>query len=74
MTDVPPDRPKAKFSARDLQHCAEREVRYRKHVYERKVNERKMSRSKADIEIEMMQAIAATLARMADYAEKKGPA
>lgn len=65
MTDARP------FTHRELAACAEREIRFRQRVYPRLVGERRMTQAKADLEIAMMVEIAAILARMADYAEKK---
>lgn len=45
----------------ELIACAEREVRYREHVYPRRVAKRQMSPEKADRELEMMKAIASRL-------------
>lgn len=50
MTDI--------ITASDKLACAEREVKYRKYVYERRVSEGQMSAGKASHEIACMEAIA----------------
>ena len=46
------------FTTEEKLKCAEREVGFRKRVYERRVADGRMSRQKADDEISAMQAIA----------------
>ena len=41
--------------------CVERELRYREHVYQRRVGEKKMSQALADREMARMKAVLATL-------------
>lgn len=74
MTDdpaLPMDAPPA-FTPRQLAECAEREVRYRKHVYPNLVAKGSMSVAKMDFEIAAMEAIAAKLRGAQAYAERKG--
>jgi hypothetical protein len=46
------------ITAVDKMQCAERELRYRRHVYGRLVERGKMTREQADRELELMAAIA----------------
>lgn len=57
---LPIDAPVA-FTTRALAECAEREVRYRKHVYPNLVAKGSMSAAKMEFEIAAMQAIAERL-------------
>lgn len=41
--------------------CVDRELRYREHVYARRVSEKKMSQALADREMARMKAVRATL-------------
>lgn len=45
----------------ELIACAEREVRFRQHVYPRRVAKRQMTQEKADRELELMEEIARRL-------------
>lgn len=54
------------YSLRDLQACAEREVRLRRQRYPGMVLRHRMSRHQADAEIGKMAAIAEMLAEMAE--------
>lgn len=54
-----------RFSIGDLQHCAEREVKMRRKVYPRWVQNGKMSYKHAQEEIEKMQSIAQYFAELA---------
>jgi hypothetical protein len=49
------------FSPQELLDCAKREVRMRRRVYPRQVQDRKMSQEEADRELAMMEAIVAML-------------
>jgi len=44
--------------------CVERELRYRRNVYPRRVADRKMPAASADKQIELMEAVLATLRRL----------
>ena len=46
------------ITAADKMECAERELRYRRRVYGRLVDRGKMTRERADRELELMEAIA----------------
>lgn len=46
------------FTAKEKLDAADREVRYRVRVYERLIRDGKMSKEKADREVEIMRAIA----------------
>lgn len=52
------DRPSPQFTAREKMQAAQREVGYRRRVYERRVADGHMSRQKADKEIAIMEEIA----------------
>ena len=58
-----------KFTYRDLQKCAERELRWRYKVYERRVDAGDMSRKHADTEMELMAEIAAHFRALAENEE-----
>jgi len=58
MTDI--------ITAADKLACAERELKYRKYVYERRVDDGKMSAGKAAHEIACMEAIAADYRKAAE--------
>lgn len=62
-----PDRPPLRtWTARELQECAEREVRLRRQVYRNRVLTHRMTQHQADVEIARMEAIAGWLAEMAE--------
>jgi hypothetical protein len=44
--------------------CVKREVRMREHVYARRVLEAKMTQTEADVELQTMRAVLATLERV----------
>jgi hypothetical protein len=49
--------------------CVERELRYRRHVYPRRVAAKRMTQVSADRELERMEAVLATLKRLDPPAE-----
>jgi hypothetical protein len=49
------------YTYRELRECAEREVKFRRRVYARRVGDRKMSQAKADEEIGKMEQIVKVL-------------
>lgn len=67
---LPLDAPVA-FTPRQLAEVAEREVRYRKRVYPRLVEQGKMSQAKMDYEIAAMEAIVERLRAIQAYAERR---
>jgi hypothetical protein len=46
--------------------CVERELRYRRHVYPRRVAAKRMTQANADREVEKMEAVLATLREVRD--------
>jgi hypothetical protein len=54
------------YPASELQECAERELRMRRNVYPRWIAEGKMTREKAEREIDRMEAIARHFATLAE--------
>lgn len=59
------------FTAQQKQAAAEREVKMRKRVYPRWVEQGRMTQAKADEEIALMEAIAADYAEPDLFGEKK---
>jgi hypothetical protein len=61
------DRPKWRgYTARDLQACAEREAKMRRHVYPNRLMTGRMSPNQARREIDLMEAIAEHFAELAE--------
>jgi hypothetical protein len=60
------------FSAREKAECAEREARQRRRVYARLVFNGRMSQGMADVQIALMEAIAADYAALAEKEEAEG--
>lgn len=52
------------FTIAEQIDCIERELRFRRQVYPRRVAEQKMSQQLADRQIELMEAVRATLERI----------
>lgn len=61
-----------KFTNRQKMQCAQREVGFRRRVYERRVQEGKMDRRKADEEIALMDEIAKDYGAAAEQDDKAG--
>lgn len=59
-------KPSRGYTMRDLQACADRELRLRQRVYANRVMTGRMSQRQADIEIDRMQAIAKHFAELAE--------
>ena len=55
-----------RYTTRDLQRCAERELTLRRQVYKNRVLTGRMSQQQADAEIAKMQAISEHLAELAE--------
>lgn len=62
----------SEFTYRELQECAAREVKQRERVYPRLIEQRKLTASFAQRQIDMMQAIADELDALADQQETEG--
>ena len=59
------------YTAKRLQQCAEREANKRRSVYSNRVLTGRMSQQQANVEIDMMAAIAEMLAEMAEREQLK---
>lgn len=57
---------KHRYSATELQACAEREIMWRRNVYPSRVARGRMTQKLADAEIDKMAAIAAHFAELAE--------
>ena len=64
LTAEKPEPHRQKFTALTLQQCAERELKFRRDVYKRRVAENRMSATLAHNEIAKMQAIAEHFAEL----------
>lgn len=60
------------FTFRELQECAAREVKQRERVYPRLIEQRKLTASFAQRQIDMMKAISDELDSLADEQEAEG--
>lgn len=56
----------SRFTNREKMQCAQREAGFRRYVYEKRVAAGKMSRTKADNEIALMEEIASDYGAAAD--------
>jgi hypothetical protein len=54
------------YTMEQLKACADREVKYRRYVFPRRVEQQKMTQAQADREIGMMEAIAKHYAELAE--------
>lgn len=61
-----------KFTAREKQKAADREVGYRRNVYSRRVADGKMKQAQADEQIAVMEQIAADYREIADNEDAAG--
>lgn len=52
------------FTRAELLACIERELRYREHVFPRRITEGKMSQAQATLEVGRMRAVRAVLAQL----------
>lgn len=62
----------SRFTNREKMQAAQREVGFRRRVYERRVWEGKMTRSQADSEIALMDELAAEYGAAAEQDDKQG--
>jgi hypothetical protein len=62
----------AEYSARDKLKAVEREIRYREHVYPKRVKDGKMTQRDSDFQIGIFKAIAAEIKPQADAARAAG--
>lgn len=65
MGDPTPETAPDRFTIRELIEEAQREATMRRHVYEKQIRAGRMSRERADLQIDLMEAIVRRLTRTA---------